>query len=83
MKARLGPAKAITATANKMAKMLYIMIKNRMKFKESGADYYEQVNKERTMKRLRKFADRMGFDLSPKKTFEDLFPNQQETRNLC
>jgi len=83
MKARLGPAKAITATANKMAKMLYIMIKGKKNFKESGADYYEQVNKDRTMKRLRKFADRMGFDLSPKQGFEDLFPNQQEASNLC
>lgn len=83
MKARLGPAKAITATANKMAKVLYKMIKGKMGFCEHGPDYYDQANKERTMKRLRQFADRMGFDLSPKKTFEDLFPNQQEAKNLC
>jgi transposase len=83
MKSRLGPAKAITATANKMAKMLYMMIKGRVKFQEPGPDYYEHTNKERTMKRLRKFADRMGFDLSPKKPFENLFSNQQKVRNLC
>ena len=83
MKARLGPAKAITATAHKLAKILYIMIKHKMSYKESGADYYEKANKERVMKRLRKTADRLGFDLSPKKTLQDLFPNQQEVNGLC
>lgn len=83
MKARLGPAKAITTTANKMAKMLYLMIKHKKGFQESGADYYEKVNKEQTMKRLRRFADRMGFDLSPKSTFKDQLSNSKELKNLC
>ena len=83
MKARLGPAKAITATAHKLAKILYTMINRKMSYKESGADYYEQANKERITKKLRKTADRLGFDLSPKKTFEELFHNQQEASGLC
>lgn len=83
MKARVGPAKAITATAHKLAKILYNMIKKRSNYKESGVDYYEKANKDQTIKRLRKLAERMGFDLSPKKTFEDLFCNEQEIKNLC
>ena len=84
MRSRLGPAKAITATANKMAKMIYNMIKNKWSFEERGADYYEKMNKEKAMKRLQKFADRMGFNLEPKKTFGDLFPpNKQNVKNLC
>lgn len=83
MKARLGPAKAITATAHKMAKILYHMIRGKVGYKESGAGYYEQANKERIMKRLRKTADRFGFDLSPKKKLEDLFSNQQKMNALC
>lgn len=83
MKTRLGPAKAVTATANKMAKIIYIMIKNRHGYKESGADYYDKTHKDQAIKRLRRFADRMGFELSLKKPLKGLFPNQQVAKNLC
>lgn len=82
MKARLGPAKAITATAHKMAKILYLMIKEKTSYKESGENYYNKAHKDLAMKRLIRFADQMGFNISPKKTFEDLFPKEQEASNL-
>lgn len=82
MKARLGPAKAITATAHKMAKILYLMIKGKTSYKESGENYYNKAHKDLAMKRLIRFADQMGFNISPKKTFEDLFPKAQEASDL-
>ena len=42
LKSRLGPAKAITATAHKVAKIIYNMLRYGVGYKETGQDYYEQ-----------------------------------------
>lgn len=65
LKARLGPAKAITATAHKLAVILYNMIKNRTSYKEAGADYHDKLHKERAVKNLRRFAERLGYAVMP------------------
>lgn len=66
MKARLGPAKAITATAHKLAVILYTMIRERKTYKEIGAGYYDQLYRVRSVQNLKKFASRLGFDILPK-----------------
>ena len=40
LKARLGPAKAATATAHKIAKLYYHLLKNREEYEEAGAAVY-------------------------------------------
>jgi transposase len=67
MKARLGPAKAITAAAHKLAVIIYTMIKEKKSYDELGAGYYDQLHKERAVKNLEKFARRLGFEITPKK----------------
>lgn len=62
-KARLGTPKAITATANKLARLIYRMIKHGMEFVEQGQDYYERKYQERVLKGIRKRAHALGFDL--------------------
>ncbi len=66
LKARLGPAKAITATAHKLAKIIYNMLRYGIEYKESGADYYEEQYRGRVVKNLKKRAEKMGFILTPK-----------------
>jgi transposase len=64
MRARLGAPKAITATAHKLAVILYTMIKERKDFKEIGQDAYEQKFQERKLKFLAKQAKDLGYKLT-------------------
>lgn len=45
MKTRLGPAKAITAVAHKLAIIIYSMIKNKASYNEIGANYYDKLHR--------------------------------------
>ncbi len=65
MKARLGPGKAITATAHKIARIYYHLIKTGEEYVDKGAKAYEEKQKERMLKNLRKRAQGYGFKLVP------------------
>jgi len=65
MRSKLGPAKATTATAHKLATILYHMLKEKTSYRERGAEYYLHRDQERTIKQLRKQAQHLGFDLVP------------------
>ena len=66
MRSKFGPAKAITATAHKLAVIIYIMIKNKKSYKELGGDYFEKKYKERRLKTLEKQAKEFGYELKIK-----------------
>ena len=61
MKARLGPEKAINATAYKLARMIYFTLKNDRPYVDPGPDYYRRQNQDRAIKRLEKQARSLGF----------------------
>lgn len=63
LKSRLGPAKAITATAHKIAKIIYNMLRHGVEYKEAGQDYYEQQYRERVVRNLKTKAEALGFNL--------------------
>lgn len=65
MRARLGAPKAITATAHKLAKILYCMLKYGVSYEEQGANYYEEKHKERVLTNLKKKAAELGWELVP------------------
>lgn len=73
MKARLGAPKAITATAHKLARLIYSMMKHGTEYTDVGQDYYEQRYKSRVIKNLKKRAQELGFEL-----IESLQRNQQQ-----
>ena len=62
-KARLGAPKAITATAHKLARIFYAMLKNKTAYDAPDADYYENQYRKRVVANLKRRADNMGFDL--------------------
>lgn len=64
LKARLGPPKAITASARKLAEIIYTMIKYKISFEESGQDYYEQRYRTRVIKNLKQKARAFGYELT-------------------
>jgi hypothetical protein len=65
MRARLGTPAAITATAHKLARIFYFMLKDRKPYHNFGADFYEQQYRARMLRNLNRQAARMGFRLEP------------------
>lgn len=71
MKSRLGAPKAITATAHKLARLVYSMLKNGTEYTDVGQEYYEQTYKSRVIKNLKKRAQQLGYEL-----VETMLPHQ-------
>ena len=63
MKYRLGSPKATTATAHKLACLIFRMIRFGMDYVDRGQEQYNQQYQERVLKNLRKQADVMGYQL--------------------
>jgi len=64
MRSRLGPPKAVTATAHKLARIFFHLWKNGGSYQDLGADYYEQKYKDRIVKNMKKRAKQLGFEIS-------------------
>lgn len=62
-KSQLGAPKAITATAHKIARIFYEMLKNRTEYKDLGVEYYQNRYKERMLKNLKRSAKAFGLEL--------------------
>jgi transposase len=60
-----GTPAAITATAHKLARILYAMLKNRIPYHDPGATYFEQKHRERAVNSLKRRASSLGFSLEP------------------
>jgi len=65
MRAKHGAPKAITATAHKLARILYHMLKYRQAYADPGQDYYEQQYRNRVIKNLQRRAKQLGMKLVP------------------
>jgi transposase len=65
MRARKGAPKAITATAHKLARIFYCMLKHRREYCDPGFDYYEKQYQERVFRNLRRKAAQLGYSLEP------------------
>ena len=63
LSARIGKAKAVTATARKIAILFYNAMRFGMAYKDPGADHYEQKYRERVVKGLHRRAAEFGFTL--------------------
>ena len=66
LRARLGPAKAITATAHKLSRIVYRMLKFGQEYVDRGEQYYEERYRLRVIKSLQKRAQTLGFELVEK-----------------
>ena len=63
IKARAGAPKAITATAHKIARLFYTLWTTKESYLDKGADYYEQQYKQRTLHRISKQVESLGYQL--------------------
>jgi transposase len=64
-RSQLGAPEAITATAHKIAKIVYLMIKNKCEYQDIGEDYYEKKYKDDIINKMMKKAASLGYNLSP------------------
>lgn len=62
-KAQLGAPKAITATAYKIARIFYNMLKHGSEYVDPGQDYYEKRYRQRIVNNLKRKAKMFGFAL--------------------
>ena len=62
-RSRLGAPKAITATAHKLARLVYSMLKHGTAYADAGQEYYEECYRTRIVKNLKKKAEELGFEL--------------------
>ena len=66
--ARAGKAKAITATARKLAILVYRMLRDRLPYRERTAADYDQQQRSRILRGLRKRAASLGCEIVDAKT---------------
>lgn len=61
--ARIGKAKAVTATARKIAVLFYNTLRYGVQYVDPGASYYEERYRQRAVANLRRRAKSLGFTL--------------------
>lgn len=71
---RVGKAKAITATARKLAILVYRTLKGDLTYADPGAAAYDAEHRARVVRRLRHRAENLGFTLVDRETGEVLAP---------
>ena len=64
MRGRLGPKQAIVATAHKIARTVYHLLKTGEPYQESSAADYEDKRRERELKHLARRAQKLGYTLT-------------------
>lgn len=65
MAARLGSGKAITATAHKLARYVYVMLTRGEDYIERSEQYHQEKTRNRTTRYLERKAAELGFRLTP------------------
>ena len=87
LSARIGKAKAVTATARKIALLFYNALRHGMDYVDPGASYYETRYRERVICNLHRRAKAFGFILQPDTVASEVRPtsrrNPREVRIYC
>ncbi len=66
IRSRIGGRGACTATAHKLARLVYRMLKHGAEYVAKGMAEYEAKQREQAERNLRKRARQLGYDLTPK-----------------
>ena len=64
-KAQMGAPKAITATAHKLARLIYTMLRYGQEYVDAGAEYYESQYQQRALRAAKRRAAQLGYQLVP------------------
>ena len=61
----LGASKAITATAHKLARLIYAMLRYGREYVDAGAEYYEREYQQCALRTAKRRAAQLGYQLVP------------------
>src|SRR5262245_26576529 len=67
---RVGKAKAVTATARKLAILVYRTLNDGLVYRDPGAEAYDAQHRTHVLRRLRQRAENLGFELVNRQTGE-------------
>jgi len=65
MRARIGAPAAITATAHKLARIIYFMLRDHKPYHDCGSDYFEEQQRAIAIRNLSRKAAKLGLRLEP------------------
>ena len=65
IKARSDAPTAITATAHKLARIIYAMLKNQTEYRDPGQGFYEEQARLRAIKNPHRKAKKLGLQVVP------------------
>ena len=65
IRAKNGAPVAVTATAHRLARIVYFMLKYKQPYRDQGADYYEEQHRARVIRNLERKAAKLGMRLEP------------------
>jgi transposase len=65
MHTKFGPERAVVATAHKIARIIYHMLKDGKPYQAMGSQEYERRHRERDFRQLKRRAAKLGFILAP------------------
>jgi hypothetical protein len=68
LSARAGKAKAVTATARKIAVLFYNTLRHGMEYSDPGASYYQESYRRRVLTNIERRAKSLGYTLQPEPT---------------
>jgi len=72
--ARRGAKKAIVATAHQLLVIAFHILRDGTVYREKGGNYFDQLNPERTKRKLMARLERMGFDVILRHSTTDRIP---------
>ena len=64
LKSRRGPKKAVVAVAASIITAVYYRLHNEIPYRELGADYFHQRDKDQLTKRMTRRLSELGFDVT-------------------
>jgi transposase len=73
--ARQGEKKAIVATAHQLLIIALYILRDGTVYREKGGNYFDQLNPERTKRKLMARLERMGFDVVLRNSTPDTVPS--------
>ena len=65
MRAKHGAPKANVATAHKLARLIYFMLKNQAEYHDPGFAEFEKQHRERAIHNLKRKAAKLGLNVVP------------------
>lgn len=83
MKARIGPAAAITAAAHRLARVIYALLRGGQAYHDIGQEAYEQQFRQRMLKNLRRQATKLGLCVIDPRDPESPRMSLAEKLGLC